>query len=675
MNGIIYKAGIVSARAFVRTYTGALTEDHLREGNMSALLLEELDAEDAKEMDTTLKEFETVVQEVMNALPASAKSEWESALKPIASGFTDTSAKTGTLYDEKADGKARAKLASDLTKKIQDVAGEFSALITCLEQVKAQLQKYKPEDPTQKIGDLAKAAGEGGDEAADFPTVEDITKAVEKTYKVPDWFNSAWEKGTKAAEAEGGGFFSKVVGFISALFSGDKTGNLVEGSLIAEAIMASSFEEFVAINMSTAQQKLVGSVEQVGEETGEAAAGAAAAQAGKEQAKSGKVDMKAAEQGAAALQKSPDTAKSVFDAASKVLGTADAGALKAGLAGKLADLAARQQSIVAQILALYTSGPDGATPEQVADVADAAEEQADAEVGKAFKNLDALADLGDTHLGDGGGELVKTMFSDDEAAKLFAAHRLPVGGKLHENSLSSLLFEAEEEEMVEIEDVTDLFKTIGKATGQAPDTKAIMAWATDVNDQELLDKKINVPTEGGDADEEAPVDDETAAEEQETAQAELEAAAQEAAAEAEAPSVAIANALDSWAAGLSKTSQSSLTAKKRMTGLKDLVNVALDGASKAVEKEVAKAIQKWRGEHEETLIKSKRFAKKNFDTLSDLIPQIASAMLKMTSENNTRLTRGMIRKSVYNYLDKKFQADRVIAESARWEVLAGIRRN
>ena len=166
MNGIIYKAGIVSARAFVRTYTGALTEDHLREGNMSALLLEELDAEDAKEMDTTLKEFETVVQEVMNALPASAKSEWESALKPIASGFTDTSAKTGTLYDEKADGKARAKLASDLTKKIQDVAGEFSALITCLEQVKAQLQKYKPEDPTQKIGDLAKAAGEGGDDAA-----------------------------------------------------------------------------------------------------------------------------------------------------------------------------------------------------------------------------------------------------------------------------------------------------------------------------------------------------------------------------------------------------------------------------------------------------------------------------------------------------------------------------
>ena len=41
-----------------------------------------------------------------------------------------------------------------------------------------------------------------------------------------------------------------IIGFISALFSGDKTGNLVEGSLVVEAIMASSFEEFVAINDS-----------------------------------------------------------------------------------------------------------------------------------------------------------------------------------------------------------------------------------------------------------------------------------------------------------------------------------------------------------------------------------------------------------------------------------------
>mgnify|MGYP004116252571 CR=1 FL=1 len=66
-------------------------------------------------------------------------------------------------------------------------------------------------------------------------------------------------------------------------------------------------------------------------------------------------------------------------------------------------------------------------------------------VGKAFKNLDALATLGDTHFGDTGGDLVKTVLSDPDAVKLFAAHYALAGAKLHESSLSSLLFEQEEE--------------------------------------------------------------------------------------------------------------------------------------------------------------------------------------------------------------------------------------
>ena len=73
-------------------------------------------------------------------------------------------------------------------------------------------------------------------------------------------------------------------------------------------------------------------------------------------------------------------------------------------------------------------------------------------------------------------------------------------------------------------------------------------------------------------------------------------------------------------------------------------------------------------------MKSKRFAKKNFDSLSQLIPQIASQMLKVTSESNVKLTKGMIHKSVYRYLDKKFARDKMLIESTRWETLAGIRR-
>ena len=72
-------------------------------------------------------------------------------------------------------------------------------------------------------------------------------------------------------------------------------------------------------------------------------------------------------------------------------------------------------------------------------------------------------------------------------------------------------------------------------------------------------------------------------------------------------------------------------------------------------------------------MKSKRFAKKNFDSLSELIPQIAAQMLKVTSENNVRLTRGMLRKTVYHHLDRKFGRHGMLIESARWEVLAGIR--
>ena len=117
MSGIIYKVGVTSGRAFVRTYTNALTEDLLHEGNLTALLLEELNDEDAKEMDATLQEFSTTVAEVVNQMPAGAESEWDTAMQPIMDIFDGT--EYTDLYDETLDGKARAKAASDLTKRFK----------------------------------------------------------------------------------------------------------------------------------------------------------------------------------------------------------------------------------------------------------------------------------------------------------------------------------------------------------------------------------------------------------------------------------------------------------------------------------------------------------------------------------------------------------------------------
>ena len=294
-------------------------------------------------------------------------------------------------------------------------------------------------------------------------------------------------------------------------------------------------------------------------------------------------------------------------------------------------MTARQQAMAAKILQMFQSGPDGSTPEQVAEIAPEAVDAADEEIASNFKNLDALADLGDKHLGDAGGELVKNLLSDEEASKLFVAHWERKRPLLHENSLTSLLFE-QEEEGIPFEDVLNAFVTIGKTTGAAPDEKGVTAWATDVNDQELLDKKIAVAgEEGADGEEGAPVSEEEAAEEQELAQAELETAAKEAAGQEQPPAVAVAAALDNWMGGLSDTSQKSLQAKDRIGGLKDLVNTALEDAAKAIEGEVQAAIDIWRGEHEETLTKSKRFAKKNFDSLSELIPQIAAANVESYS--------------------------------------------
>ena len=203
---------------------------------------------------------------------------------------------------------------------------------------------------------------------------------------------------------------------------------------------------------------------------------------------------------------------------------------------------------------------------------------------------------------------------------------------------------------------------------------------TDV-EEEVKDELANVVDEepedtgdGGDGDvEEEPEDDLDPDEAVEEVEEELENAAENAAKSEDPPAIAIAKALDAWADGLSPTSQKSLQAKNRLGGLKDLVDQSLENAASAVQGEVEKAVEKWRGEHEKTLIKSKRFAKKNFDSLQSLIPQIAGALMKKTNESGRPLTKQAIRKSVYNYLDRKFKTDALLVESSRWQRLAGLK--
>ena len=166
----------------------------------------------------------------------------------------------------------------------------------------------------------------------------------------------------------------------------------------------------------------------------------------------------------------------------------------------------------------------------------------------------------------------------------------------------------------------------------------------------------NVPAEETSGEEQKPAGEEEAAKEQDNAEAELQAAAKEEAGEAQTPASAVLGAVDGWYDGLSDTSQKSLQAKNRIGGLKDALQGSLDNLSKVVEKEVSKAIGTWRKEHEETLTKSKRFAKKNFDQLQTLIPQLASTMLKKSNESNSQLTRPAIHKSVHKFLDKQFRS-------------------
>ena len=166
----------------------------------------------------------------------------------------------------------------------------------------------------------------------------------------------------------------------------------------------------------------------------------------------------------------------------------------------------------------------------------------------------------------------------------------------------------------------------------------------------------------------------TKAEKESDPSKEIASAAQAAASTPMTPKDAVSKALDDWESSLSASSKKSLKAKKRNQALKDAVFSGIDKGKKAVERAVAKAVKSWRSDHEETLIKSKRFAKKNFDSLQKMIPQLAAQVLSQANESSQRkITHKEIKRIVYKNLDKKFETSNNLYET--WQKNAGLLRD
>jgi len=155
---------------------------------------------------------------------------------------------------------------------------------------------------------------------------------------------------------------------------------------------------------------------------------------------------------------------------------------------------------------------------------------------------------------------------------------------------------------------------------------------------------------------------------------EIAAAAAAAASKPMTPKDAVGKALDDWEASLSASSQKTLQAKKRNQALKDAVFTGIDKGKKSVQRAVSKAVKSWRADNEEILIKSKRFAKKNFDSLQKMIPQLAAQVLSQSNENRRKkITQNEINKFVHKKLNEKFYISNKLYET--WQKNAGLLRD
>ena len=213
---------------------------------------------------------------------------------------------------------------------------------------------------------------------------------------------------------------------------------------------------------------------------------------------------------------------------------------------------------------------------------------------------------------------------------------------------------------------------LGKAPPKPPPEETITDLEDEMKDVAADDDAKAPETEKSEGEPEAAATEEEAAGSQKEAGSELENAVKDAVSDSESPKDAAFDALTNWVNSLSPTSQKSLQTKNRIGDLKDMIGMALDDSAKAIEGEVSAAIQAWRDDHEETLVRSKRFAKNNFDSLEKLIPQLASAMMKKAAESRKDLRRSHVRRFVFSYLDRYVQNRLDEQNMGRWQKMAGL---
>ena len=115
---------------------------------------------------------------------------------------------------------------------------------------------------------------------------------------------------------------------------------------------------------------------------------------------------------------------------------------------------------------------------------------------------------------------------------------------------------------------------------------------------------------------------------------------------------AIGTALDNWVDSLEDDAKGEI--ESVFPSLKDAVFGAVDKSGDDLEQAVKDEIAAWRSEHEETLVRGKKFAKKNFQSLEDLAPGMAAAILKKSDEAVGVMTTATVRKAVHGYLNRKF---------------------
>jgi hypothetical protein len=639
-----------------------LMEKSLANMSMSQFLLTEGEEDDAALSQSDVDALKTSVEKLKATMGNLAKaldlaggkfSKTKASVEALAGEIPDPGTLAGMIIDP--DPKA---MAAETERINTGISNAGSAAASIIEGIKVFADNLKdavadvPEDlktgkTLEELGEMGKEGKlktEDGQEIK-FPDVAKLKSGAQKAVKVPNWFQQAFQSGMDSAKEEAGSFLGKVGSFFKGLFGKKQAG--IDPSAFADEIVQTTLQELSSVAEGTAavQEEMTSGVE--------AAAGAAAgAQAGSEAAEAEETD-EGTEEGEVAdpkkAQKRPefDLFAYIKEKHPNVYKRIQAAGLEptAGPAAEIdAEVEGGDVSPEAAVTDLEGELEDAGPPESLsweeisASIASAVEDKASAE--------QVLSILG-------GSEDFKKALEDKVAFKEMekaAESRTRRQKPMYKEKLGTLLFET-----IGFEDFASA-GGVDKLGDDVNKEKVAADIATALNKEVGEDVVTDIPeVEEAAPDEPAPASEEEAAEEQDEAQSELEGAVQDAAGGDDPPGVAIMAALDGWVGGLSPTSQQSLQAKDRIGGLKANIQTALDGAAETLAKAISSAIGTWRAEHEETLTKSRRFAKKNFDALEKLIPQLAQMLLKKTNESGDRLTQGRIKRFVHSFLDRKFK--------------------